>query len=193
MQSTLEKNSPTLNRTAVYTQTSKITRLPAYLTVHMVRFAWRADVGRKAKIMVRITPLSNTFPFCHLMLSVGNAAHIFLYSCSAKSNSPQPMTLSTLSPPNSKKRSSPSHGAYKRSSKSATSDAKCASAAKPPSPQPSELSNDLGLRQLPATILRWADQPMKASAGLSGTHRQISLWPREPTLSWRLGRRVKTK
>ncbi|KAJ7585240.1 hypothetical protein C8J56DRAFT_950201 [Mycena floridula] len=54
MSSTLEKNSPLLGRMAVYNQTSKITRLPAYLTVHMVRFAWRADVNRKAKIMRKV-------------------------------------------------------------------------------------------------------------------------------------------
>uniref|UniRef100_A0A8H8CF76 Ubiquitin carboxyl-terminal hydrolase n=1 Tax=Psilocybe cubensis TaxID=181762 RepID=A0A8H8CF76_PSICU len=50
----LEKNSPSLNRTAVYTQTSRLTRLPTYLTVHMVRFAWRADISKKAKIMRQV-------------------------------------------------------------------------------------------------------------------------------------------
>ncbi|KAK1228358.1 deubiquitinating enzyme [Marasmius sp. AFHP31] len=54
LNSTLEKHSPTLNRTAEYTQTSRVTRLPSYLTVHMVRFAWKADVGKKAKIMRKV-------------------------------------------------------------------------------------------------------------------------------------------
>jgi ubiquitin carboxyl-terminal hydrolase 14 len=49
----LEKRSPTLGRDAVYSQKSRAARLPAYLTVHMVRFAWRRDIGKKAKIMVR--------------------------------------------------------------------------------------------------------------------------------------------
>ncbi|KAF9054153.1 hypothetical protein BJ165DRAFT_1338096 [Panaeolus papilionaceus] len=50
----VEKNSPSLGRQAVYSQKSRLTRLPAYLTVHMVRFAWREDIGKKAKIMRRV-------------------------------------------------------------------------------------------------------------------------------------------
>lgn len=49
----VEKNSPSLGRQAIYSQKSRVSRLPTYLTVHMVRFAWRADIGKKAKIMVR--------------------------------------------------------------------------------------------------------------------------------------------
>ncbi|KAF9235909.1 hypothetical protein BU15DRAFT_77515 [Melanogaster broomeanus] len=58
LNSQLEKNSPSLGREAVYSQTSRLSRLPGYLTVHMVRFAWRRDVGKKAKIMrkVKFTP-----------------------------------------------------------------------------------------------------------------------------------------
>lgn len=52
----VEKTSPTLGRQAVYTQTSRMTRLPGYLVVHMVRFAWRQDIMKKAKIMVRVLP-----------------------------------------------------------------------------------------------------------------------------------------
>jgi ubiquitin carboxyl-terminal hydrolase 14 len=47
------KRSPTLDRDAVYSHRSRLERLPTYLTVHMVRFAWREDIGKKAKIMVR--------------------------------------------------------------------------------------------------------------------------------------------
>jgi len=50
----IEKNSPTLNRDAVYTQHSRLARLPSYLTVHMVRFAWRRDINKKAKIMRKV-------------------------------------------------------------------------------------------------------------------------------------------
>lgn len=53
LNSQLEKNSLSLGRQAIYSQTSRLSRLPSYLTVHMVRFAWRRDIGKKAKIMVR--------------------------------------------------------------------------------------------------------------------------------------------
>ncbi|KAJ4480924.1 hypothetical protein J3R30DRAFT_3462421 [Lentinula aciculospora] len=52
--SVISKTSPTLGREAQYTQTSRITRLPNYLNVHMVRFAWKADVQKKAKIMRKV-------------------------------------------------------------------------------------------------------------------------------------------
>ncbi|KAG6377843.1 hypothetical protein JVT61DRAFT_14624 [Boletus reticuloceps] len=54
LNSKLIKNSPSLGREASYTQTSRLSRLPHYLTVHMVRFAWRRDIGKKAKIMRRV-------------------------------------------------------------------------------------------------------------------------------------------
>ncbi|EIM84385.1 cysteine proteinase [Stereum hirsutum FP-91666 SS1] len=50
----IEKRSPTLNREAVYSQKSRLARLPAYLAVHMVRFAWRRDINKKAKIMRKV-------------------------------------------------------------------------------------------------------------------------------------------
>ncbi|EGO03001.1 hypothetical protein SERLA73DRAFT_176488 [Serpula lacrymans var. lacrymans S7.3] len=50
----VEKNSPSLGREAVYSQKSRLSRLPSYLTVHMVRFAWRRDIGKKAKIMRKV-------------------------------------------------------------------------------------------------------------------------------------------
>ena len=50
----IEKISPTLGRDATYTAHSRLSRLPSYLTVHMVRFAWRADIGKKAKIMRKV-------------------------------------------------------------------------------------------------------------------------------------------
>jgi ubiquitin carboxyl-terminal hydrolase 14 len=51
----IEKFSPTLDRDAIYTKTSKITRLPKYLTVHFVRFDWRRDTNKKAKIMRKVS------------------------------------------------------------------------------------------------------------------------------------------
>ena len=49
----IEKQSPSLGREAVYSSTTRVARLPAYLTVHMVRFAWKREINKKAKIMVR--------------------------------------------------------------------------------------------------------------------------------------------
>lgn len=59
----IEKNSPTLNRMAQYTKTSKISRLPAYLTINFVRFQWKPPTepgksGIRAKILKRVK-----FPF----------------------------------------------------------------------------------------------------------------------------------
>lgn len=58
LDSKIEKTSPTLGREATYSSTSRLSRLPSYLTVHMVRFAWRRDIAKKAKIMVRAVHLS---------------------------------------------------------------------------------------------------------------------------------------
>jgi len=51
----LEKKSPVLDRDAVYTKKSKISRLPKYLTVHFVRFFWKREAQKKAKIMRKVT------------------------------------------------------------------------------------------------------------------------------------------
>ncbi|KAI2619687.1 cysteine proteinase [Hypoxylon sp. NC1633] len=51
----LEKKSEVLDRDAVYTKTSKISRLPKYLTVHFVRFFWKRETQKKAKIMRKVT------------------------------------------------------------------------------------------------------------------------------------------
>lgn len=51
----LEKNSEVLGRDAVYTKKSKISRLPKYLTVHFVRFFWKREAQKKAKIMRKVT------------------------------------------------------------------------------------------------------------------------------------------
>lgn len=51
----IEKKSSVLDRDAIYTKKSKISRLPKHLTVHFVRFFWRRDVQKKAKIMRKVT------------------------------------------------------------------------------------------------------------------------------------------
>ncbi|GAP89918.1 putative ubiquitin thiolesterase [Rosellinia necatrix] len=51
----LEKRSEILGRDATYTKTSKISRLPKYLTVHFVRFFWKRETQKKAKIMRKVT------------------------------------------------------------------------------------------------------------------------------------------
>ncbi|XP_034938958.1 ubiquitin carboxyl-terminal hydrolase 14 [Chelonus insularis] len=51
MQEQLTKQSPTLGRDAVYTKTSKISRLPAYLTIQFVRFFYKEKEAINAKIL----------------------------------------------------------------------------------------------------------------------------------------------
>ncbi|BCR89634.1 ubiquitin-specific protease UBP6 [Aspergillus chevalieri] len=51
----IEKNSPTLDRNAIYTKRSRVSRLPKYLTVHFVRFFWKRETQKKAKIMRKVT------------------------------------------------------------------------------------------------------------------------------------------
>ncbi|GAA5975056.1 hypothetical protein JCM21900_002097, partial [Sporobolomyces salmonicolor] len=58
MEQDIEKTSPTLGREAVYRETTRVARLPSYLTVNMVRFYWRRDISKKTKIMRKVK-----FPF----------------------------------------------------------------------------------------------------------------------------------
>jgi ubiquitin carboxyl-terminal hydrolase 14 len=51
----IEKQSPTLDRNALYTKRSRISRLPTYLAVHFVRFFWKRETQKKAKIMRKVT------------------------------------------------------------------------------------------------------------------------------------------
>ena len=51
----IEKKSEALGHDAVYTKTSKVSRLPKYLTVQFVRFYWRKDTQKKAKILRKVT------------------------------------------------------------------------------------------------------------------------------------------
>ncbi|KAJ3049110.1 Ubiquitin carboxyl-terminal hydrolase 14 [Rhizophlyctis rosea] len=54
----IEKNSITLNRSAIYEKRSRISRLPHYLTTNFVRFQWKATQNTKAKILKAVK-----FPF----------------------------------------------------------------------------------------------------------------------------------
>ncbi|XP_028132295.1 ubiquitin carboxyl-terminal hydrolase 14 [Diabrotica virgifera virgifera] len=51
LQEQITKNSSMLDRDAVYTKTSKISRLPAYLTVQFVRFYYKEKESINAKIL----------------------------------------------------------------------------------------------------------------------------------------------
>lgn len=51
----LEKKSEVLGRDATYTKKSKISRAPKYLAVHFVRFFWKKETKKKAKIMRKVT------------------------------------------------------------------------------------------------------------------------------------------
>ena len=51
----IEKKSDVLDRNAEYTKPSRDSRLPNYLTVHFVRFFWKREVNKKAKIMRKVT------------------------------------------------------------------------------------------------------------------------------------------
>ncbi|EJD52075.1 cysteine proteinase [Auricularia subglabra TFB-10046 SS5] len=55
---TIEKQSELLLREAQYAVKARISRLPANLVVHMVRFVWKRDINKKAKIMRKVK-----FPF----------------------------------------------------------------------------------------------------------------------------------
>ncbi|KAM0325084.1 hypothetical protein ACHAQA_007623 [Verticillium albo-atrum] len=50
----IEKKSTVLDRDTTFTKKSRISRLPKYLTVHFVRFFWRRDTQKKAKIMRKV-------------------------------------------------------------------------------------------------------------------------------------------
>ena len=52
---TYTKTSATLGREASYTTTSRIARLPKYLPVHFVRFYWKRDLNKKAKVLKKVT------------------------------------------------------------------------------------------------------------------------------------------
>ena len=50
----IEKRSDILDRNAIWTKTSRISRLPKYLVVHFVRFYWKRGTNKKAKILRKV-------------------------------------------------------------------------------------------------------------------------------------------
>jgi ubiquitin carboxyl-terminal hydrolase 14 len=50
----LEKRSEVLDRNATWTKSFEITRTPKYLVVHFVRFYWKRDTNKKAKILRKV-------------------------------------------------------------------------------------------------------------------------------------------
>ncbi len=66
LKESLTKHSPTLDRDAEYIKTMKVSRLPAYLTVQMVRFQFKQKDAINAKILkdVKFPLLLDTFDVC---------------------------------------------------------------------------------------------------------------------------------
>ncbi|KAG2219271.1 hypothetical protein INT45_000047 [Circinella minor] len=50
----IEKNSPTLDRTAKYERVSRVSRLPQYLPIQFIRFFWKPQERIRAKILRRV-------------------------------------------------------------------------------------------------------------------------------------------
>lgn len=66
MKETITKLSPTLNRDASYTKTSRISRLPAYLTIQFVRFHYKGNVQTNAKLLrdVKFSMILDVYELC---------------------------------------------------------------------------------------------------------------------------------
>lgn len=66
LEETVTKYSPTLERDAQYKKVSKISRLPGYLTVQMVRFQFKNREGINAKILkeVKFPQILDVFELC---------------------------------------------------------------------------------------------------------------------------------
>ncbi|KAI9320771.1 hypothetical protein BX666DRAFT_2150088 [Dichotomocladium elegans] len=54
MTETIDKNSPTLGRTAKYERVQRISRLPQYLPIQFVRFFWKPEQQIRAKILRKV-------------------------------------------------------------------------------------------------------------------------------------------
>ncbi|KAI9495561.1 hypothetical protein BDB00DRAFT_937625 [Zychaea mexicana] len=50
----IEKNSPTLDRTAKYERVSRVSRLPQYLPIQFIRFFWKPQERIRAKILRKV-------------------------------------------------------------------------------------------------------------------------------------------
>ena len=74
---TIEKQSAVLGREAQYSKRSKLARLPPILAVQFVRFAWRKDTAKRAKILrtVSFPPMLDVRNLCTPQLQASIAAH----------------------------------------------------------------------------------------------------------------------
>ncbi|CAA0821119.1 Ubiquitin carboxyl-terminal hydrolase 6 [Striga hermonthica] len=66
LKSELEKPSPALGCSAIYSKDSRINGLPRYLTIQFVRFFWKRETNQKAKILRKVDyPLElDVYDFC---------------------------------------------------------------------------------------------------------------------------------
>jgi ubiquitin carboxyl-terminal hydrolase 14 len=66
MKETITKFSPSLERDASYTKVSRINRLPAYLTIQMVRFHFKGNVQTNAKLLrdVKFSLMLDVYELC---------------------------------------------------------------------------------------------------------------------------------
>uniref|UniRef100_A0AAX7TM50 Ubiquitin carboxyl-terminal hydrolase n=1 Tax=Astatotilapia calliptera TaxID=8154 RepID=A0AAX7TM50_ASTCA len=66
LQEEITKMSPTLNRNALYIKSSKLSRLPAYLTVQMVRFFYKEKESVNAKVLkdVKFPLMLDVYELC---------------------------------------------------------------------------------------------------------------------------------
>jgi len=62
----IEKNSPTLSRNAVYERTSRVTRLPKYVAINLIRFFYKTDKQCSAKVLkdVKFPEALDLFDIC---------------------------------------------------------------------------------------------------------------------------------
>lgn len=73
----VEKSSDVLGREAQFSKKSRLARLPPYLCVQFVRFAWRKDTAKRAKILrtVSFPPVLDVRNLCTPALQASIAAH----------------------------------------------------------------------------------------------------------------------
>jgi hypothetical protein len=76
----ITKRSATLNRDAVFKKTTVLTRLPPWLTIHFVRFYYKAQQRERAKILRVRAPLAQ---FHDQFRSPRSLLIVFFISCSA--------------------------------------------------------------------------------------------------------------
>jgi len=94
MTETIEKHSPSLNIEALYTKTSKINKLPYYLTIQFVRFYWKKEQNIRNKIVRPVDfPFDlDVYAYCSQELRDSIAAYR-----SEDENRPKPLPFQNIS------------------------------------------------------------------------------------------------